>query len=209
MIHLKKNYEEKTIPHFLNERGYKNRLAIPRIRKVTLNTGIGSLMKSDSNPKELTGEAPLKRGEARKVGPEKLVPLETLKQEVALVTGQKPVETKSKKSVAGFGTRKGQTLGVKVTLRGKKMIDFLEHLLNFALPRTRDFAGIPLTSFDEKGNLTIGIKEHTVFPEVGTGEYGQKVKKIFGFEVTITTDARSREEGIALLTTLGFPLERK
>lgn len=188
MISLKKNYEEKVIPHFLNEGGYKNRLAIPRIRKVTLNTGIGSLAKSDSNSKEL---------------------IETLKQEVALITGQKPVETESKKSVAGFGTRKGQILGVKVTLRGKKMIDFLEHLLNFALPRTRDFAGIPLTSFDEKGNLTIGIKEHTVFPEVGTGEHGQKVKKIFGFELTITNDARSKGEGIALLTTLGFPLERK
>ena len=185
MIHLKERYERRVIPHFLKELGYKNRLAVPRMLKVVVNVGVGSLLKNDSNSKEL-GEA--------------------VEQDLAFITAQKPVQTKSKKSIAAFGTRRGQMLGFKVTLRGKRMMDFLERLVNLALPRTRDFFGIPVTSFDQKGNLTIGIKEHTVFPEVGRGERGQKVKKIFGFEITVVTNAQSKEEGISLFKMMGFPL---
>lgn len=187
MISLKENYEKKVVPHFTKELGYKNRLAIPRLLKVTVNIGLGSLLKQESNSKEL---------------------LETIQGDLTAIVGQKPLQTKAKKAVAGFGTRKGQLLGLKITLRGKRMIDFLERLINFALPRTRDFAGIPLRSVDDKGNLTIGIKEHIVFPEVGTGKHAQKVKKIFGFEITLTSTATTKAEGLALYQMLGFPMER-
>lgn len=188
MISIKENYEKKVIPYFIKELGYKNIFAVPRLIKVTINTGMGSLLKQESNAKEL---------------------VEIIRQDVAMIAGQKPVETKAKQSVAGFGTRKGQILGMKVTLRGKRMRDFLERLINLALPRSRDFAGIPLKSIDQTGNLTIGIKEHTIFPEIGTGKQAQKVKKIFGIEITISATANNKQEGEALYGMLGFPLERK
>lgn len=187
MISIKENYEKKVIPHFIKDLGYKNIFAIPRLIKVTVNTGIGSMLKNESNTKEL---------------------LETVKQDITMITGQKPLETKAKQSVAGFGTRKGQVLGVKVTLRGKRMRDFLERLINLALPRSRDFAGIPLKAVDGSGNLTIGVKEHTIFPEIGTGKQAQKVKKIFGLEITVSTSANNKQEGEALYRMLGFPMER-
>lgn len=186
-IRVKENYEKKVFPYFFKELGYKNTMAIPRISKVTINIGLGSQMKSESNQKEI---------------------LETVKQDIVSITGQKPVETKSKDSIAGFGTRKGQILGLKVVLRGKRMADFIDRFVNFVLPRTRDFSGISLTSFDEAGNLNIGIKEHTAFPEIGTGKQAQKVKKIFGLQVTFSTTARDKNHGIALFKALGFPLKK-
>lgn len=188
MISIQENYEKKVIPHFIKELGYKNKFAVPRLLKVTVNTGIGSLLKQEANNKEL---------------------LQTVRQDLATITSQRPLDTKAKQSVAGFGTRQGQVLGVKVTLRAKRMRDFLERLINLALPRSRDFAGIPLKAVDSNGNLTIGIKEHTIFPEIGTGKQAQKVKKIFGLEITVSTSANSKEEGEALFTTLGFPIEHK
>jgi len=188
MISIRENYQNNVIPYFTKELGYKNRHAIPRLLKATINTGIGSSLKQESNAKELMG---------------------IFDQDMAAMSGQKPVHTKAKTSVAGFGTRKGQVLGLKVTLRGKRMFDFLERFVNLVLPRIRDFAGIPLQSIDEHGNLTVGIKEHTVFPEIGTGKQAQKVKKIFGLQVTLTSNAKSKQEGITLYQTLGFPLEHK
>lgn len=187
MIRVKENYEKKVLPYFSKELGYKNVIAMPRILKVTVNIGLGSQLKSESNQKEI---------------------LETVKQDLASITGQKAVETKSKDSIAGFGTRKGQTLGLKVILRGKRMADFIDRFVNFALPRTRDFAGISLTSFDEAGNLNVGIKEHTAFPEIGTGKQAQKVKKVYGLQITFSTTTRNKDHGIALFTALGFPLKK-
>lgn len=187
MISIQENYSKKVIPYFVKELGYKNKLAVPKIEKVSVNIGIGSLIKADTNASST---------------------IQAIKEDLAMITGQKPVETKSKKSIAGFGTREGQAVGLRVTLRGARLIDFLNRLVNFALPRTRDFSGIPLASFDGKGNVTLGVKEQRVFPEVGRQEARQKGGKIFGFEITITSTAHSREEGIELLTQLGFPLER-
>lgn len=185
MIDIKEQYEKRVIPYFMKEKGYKNKFAVPRISHVTVNVGLGSLLKQEGNAKEL---------------------LALVKEDLAMITGQKPVETATKKSIAGFGTRKGQTIGLKVTLRGRQMVNFLNRLINLALPRTRDFSGIPSTSVDSKGNLTIGIKDQTAFPEIGTGKRAQEVKKLFGFEVSISTTAHSKEEGIELLKTIGFPL---
>ncbi len=185
MIDIKENYEKKVIPYFTGEKGYKNKLAVPRISHVTVNVGLGSLLKQEGNAKESVA---------------------LIKQDLAIITGQKPLETTAKQSVAGFGTRKGQTIGLKVTLRGRQMVDFLNRLINLALPRTRDFSGIPSKSVDSKGNLTIGIKEQTSFPEIGTGKRAQEVKKLFGFEVSVSTTAHTKEEGIELLKTVGFPL---
>lgn len=187
MIRLKENCEKKVRPYFIKELGYRNTIAVPRIFKVTVNVGLGSQLKSESNQKEI---------------------LETVKQDLASITGQKPIETKSKNSIAGFGIRKGQTLGLKAVLRGKRMVDFIDRFVNFVLPRTRDFFGIPLSSFDEAGNVTIGIKEHTAFPEIGTGKQAQKVKKIFGLQVTFSTTAGNRDHSIALFKMLGFPLKK-
>ena len=187
MIRVKENYEKKVIPHFLKELGYKNILAIPRISKVTVNIGIGSQLKSESNQKEA---------------------METMKQDLATITGQKSIETKSKDSIAGFGIRKGQTLGLKVVLRGKRMADFTDRFVNFALPRSRDFSGISLASFDEAGNLNVGIKEHTTFPELGTGKQAQKVKKTYGLQVTFSTTIRNKKHNIILFEKLGFPLRK-
>lgn len=185
MIDVKERYEKKVIPYFIKEKGYKNIFAVPRIRHVTINVGLGSLLKQEGNVKEA---------------------IATIKEDVAMITGQKPVETLAKRSIAGFGTRKGQTIGLKVTLRGKQMADFLNRLINLALPRTRDFSGISAKSLDSKGNLTIGIKEQTAFPEIGTGKRAEEVKKLFGFEVSVSTTANSKEEGVELLKTIGFPL---
>lgn len=187
MIRVKENYEKKVLPYFFKELGYKNAIAVPRILKVTVNVGLGSQLKSESNQKEI---------------------LETVKQDIASITGQKAVETKSKDSIAGFGTRKGQTLGLKVVLRGKRMADFIDRFVNFVLPRTRDFAGISLTSFDEAGNLNVGIKEHTAFPEIGTGKQAQKVKKVYGLQFTFSTTTRNKDHSIALFKVLGFPLKK-
>jgi len=156
--------------------GHSNAMAVPRIEKVVVNCGVGRMR----DEKEHT--------EVQKFLTE--------------ITGQKPAPRAAKKAIASFKTRQGLIIGYQVTLRGKRMYDFLSRLINIALPRTRDFRGITESSFDAKGNLTIGIKEHIVFPEMIGADY----RFLFGFEITVVTSARTRKEGVELLKLFGFPI---
>ena len=183
MIRLQDKYKKEVIPRMVEKFGYKNVMAVPKIEKVVLNIGIGRLLQDRSQKEK-----------------EKIY--QPILDCVAQIAGQKPILTTAKKSIAGFKIREGLPVGVKVTLRGKRMEDFLERLVHVALPRSRDFEGIDPKSFDKTGNLTIGIKEHIVFPEISA----EREEKIFSFEITITTTAKTREEGTELLRSLGFPI---
>jgi large subunit ribosomal protein L5 len=183
-MRLPEKYKKEVIPEMMKKFGYKNPMAVPKIEKVIINTGFGRLVVGK------TGE------EQKKI-------LNGILDDLALITGQYPILTKSKMSIAGFKIRKGLAIGAKVTLRRKKMYDFIERLIYIALPRSTDFRGIEPSSFDKKGNLTIGIKEHIVFPEVSP----EKTKNIFGLEITIVTNAKKREEAIELFKLLGFPIK--
>ncbi|MDD5552000.1 MAG: 50S ribosomal protein L5 [Candidatus Pacebacteria bacterium] len=180
---LKENYKKKVIPEMKKDFGYKNDLSIPRIEKVIINTGIGKIL-SNIDPSN-----------RNKV-------IENIVSEMSLIAGQKPILTESKKAVAGFKTREGSPVGLKVTLRGERMIDFLDRLFNIVIPRMRDFRGIKEKSIDEGGNLTIGIKEHIIFPEIAP----EKAKNIFGLEVTIVINAKKRKEAVNLFKLLEIPL---
>ncbi len=186
MDQLKEKFEKIVIPKMMERFGYKNEMAVPRIEKVVINTGFGRLVSG------------LTKQEREKISQE-------IARDLSLISGQKPLFTKARKSIAGFKVRKGMVIGAKVTLRGKRMYDFLERLIYIALPRTRDFRGIDPGSIDKKGNLTIGIKEHIVFPEVSS----ENVKRIFGFELTVVTNAKTREEAEELYRLLGFPLKNE
>jgi len=159
--------------------GYKNIMQTPRITKVIVSTGVGSTKDKD------------------KV---KLIP-----ERLAKITGQKPAQRAAKKSIATFKLREGDIVGYAVTLRGQRMHAFLDKLLNVVLPRTRDFKGINRTSIDEMGNLTIGIKEHTIFPETSDEE----LRNVFGLSITITTTANTREEAEKLFEEMGVPFKKK
>src|SRR3989344_118917 len=174
---MQEKYKKEVIPAMRAKFGYKNIMAVPRIGKVVVNCGVGRI-----------------RDEKQR---------EEIQKYLALITGQKPAPRAAKKAIASFKTRQGLVIGYQVTLRGKRMYDFLSRLVNIALPRTRDFRGIDSKSFDPKGNLTIGIKEHIVFPEM----IGEDYRFLFGLEVTVVSSAKTREEGIELLRLLGFPLE--
>lgn len=158
--------------------GYKNSMAVPRVLKVVVNAGIGKFIKESDKVEEIING-------------------------IGEITGQKPVKTKARKAISGFKIRQGLEIGVKVTLRGKRMWQFIERLVNVALPRTKDFQGIEEKSVDKKGNLNIGIREHTIFPEISA----EKVKNIFSFQVTVVTNAKSRDEGRELFKLLGFPIK--
>ncbi len=158
--------------------GYKNDLAAPRIVKVVVSTGTGKVQ--DSNKKK------------------------AIKESLALIAGQKAAENKAKKSIASFKLREGEDIGYSVTLRGDRMYDFLEKLINVTIPRIRDFRGLDLKIIDKGGSLTIGFKEHIVFPEVS----GQDVRDAFGLGVTAATNARTREEAVELFKLLGFPFKK-
>ena len=157
--------------------GYKNIMAVPKIQKVVVNVGVGRMR----DEKE--------RAEVVKY--------------LSLITGQHPSSRPAKKAIASFKTRAGLVVGYQITLRGGRMYDFLSRLVNIALPRTRDFKGLGTSSFDEKGNLTIGIKEHIVFPEI----IGEDYRVLFGLEVTVVTTAKNKEEGKELLRLVGFPFK--
>lgn len=165
--------------------GYKNNLAVPKIEKVVVNTGFGRLVSGKSG------------AEQKKIQ-------QNILQDLSLITGQKAVLTAAKQSISGFKLRKGQAVGASVILRRKRMEQFLQRLICVALPRSRDFRGINQSSVDREGNLTIGIKEHIAFPEIAP----EKAKDIFGFEITVVTTAKSREEGLELLRLTGFPIKR-
>lgn len=177
MMTMQEKYKKEVIPAMREKFGYKNIMAAPRIEKAVVNVGVGRL-----------------RDEKQ---------LEEVRKYITLVTGQKPAPRTAKKAIAAFKTRIGMTVGYQVTLRGKRMYDFLTRLVATALPRTRDFRGIETSSFDKKGNLTIGVKEHIVFPEM----IGEDYRFLFGLEVTVVTTARKREEGIELLKLMGFPIK--
>ncbi len=170
--------DNKVISILQKELGAKSVLALPKIEKVVVNVGLGRTLKDEKF-------------------------LEIALKDLALITGQKPKTTLAKKSIASFKTRKGMIVGAVVTLRGKRMYDFINCLINIALPRTRDFRGINAKSVDRAGNLTIGIKEHIVFPEIK----GEEVRNIFGFEITVVVKAKNREEALALYKALGFPMK--
>ncbi len=186
IIHLKEKYNKEAIPKMKEKFGYKNNLAVPSIKKVVVNVGFG---------KHITG----------KTGQERDKIIDSFIKDLALITGQKPVLRNARKSISSFKVRKGMPVGAVCTLRGQKMYDFLERLIHIALPRSRDFKGISQKSVDREGNLTVGIKEHIVFPEVSP----ERAKQIFGFEITIVTNAKTKEEGLELFKLLGFPIKKE
>src|ERR1700726_2688352 len=174
---LYKEYQGKVVPALSKSLGYKNILQVPKVYKVVVNTCIPAQ------------GADLKQA------------LEDAKKELSLITGQKPAETKSKKSISNFKLRKGQAIGAKVTLRGDRMYEFLERLIKMALPRIRDFRGISPKAFDGNGNYTLGVTDQAIFPEVEL----DKIKRNIGFDITIVTSATTNDEAKALLTELGVP----
>lgn len=158
--------------------GYKNEMQTPRVTKVTINVGVGRNAKEKAYIDEVI-------------------------KSVAKIAGQKPVETKAKKSIATFKVRQGMIVGVMTTLRGRRMYDFLEKLVNISFPRVRDFRGISQSQVDRTGNLSVGFREHVVFPEIRTDE----ADNIHGLEVCVATTAKTREEGLELLKLMGFPFK--
>lgn len=184
MLRLKEKYQKEVVPQMIERFGYKNQMAVPKIEKVVINTGFGRQVSDKTS------------GEQKKIQ-------EAILEDLSLISGQRPILKKAKKSISGFKIRKGQVIGAAIILRKKRMFDFLERLIHIVLPRLRDFQGIALDSFDKKGNLTVGIREHIVFPEI----LPEKTKDIFGLEVTTVTTAKKQEEGIELLRLLGFPVK--
>jgi large subunit ribosomal protein L5 len=173
---LKDKYNNEVVPALIKEFGYTSAMAVPKIKKVVLNMGIGEAI---FNIKVLDKAA----------------------EELSLIAGQKAVIRKAKKSIAGFKLREGMPIGCSVTLRRDRMYDFLDKLFNVTLPRVRDFRGLPNKSFDGRANCSIGIKEHIIFPEI---EY-DKIDKVKGLNITIVTSGKTDEEGMFLLRSLGMP----
>ena len=172
-------YREQVVPVLRREFGYTNPMQAPRLRKVSLNIGMGEALKSQGAIDAAAGD-------------------------ITAITGQKPVVTKARKSVANFGLREGQAIGVMITLRGARMWQFMDRLMNIALPRVRDFRGVPRNAFDGRGNYTLGMKEQVVFPEI---DYN-KIDRLRGLQINVITSARTDEEGRRLLELLGMPFVR-
>lgn len=180
MTTVKEQYEKVALPALREAFGYPNAMAAPRLTKVVLNVGVGAGLK-DSRHNEVV--------------------VDTLTR----ITGQAPVAAKARKSISNFKIREGNTVGYRVTLRGARMHDFLNKLINVTLPRVRDFRGLSTKGMDQQGNLTIGFREHIAFPEIRSDE----VERIHGLEMTIVTTGADRESGLALFTHLGFPFQKK
>lgn len=173
---LKEFYQQKVVPALKQELGYANIMQIPQLKKIVVNMGLGDAVQ---NPKLL----------------------ETGVNELTQITGQKPIVTKAHKSIANFKLREGVAIGCAVTLRGDRMYEFFDRLVNVALPRVRDFRGIPENAFDGRGNYSLGIREHVIFPEINI----DKVEQVKGFTVSLVTSAKTDAEGRALLRALGMP----
>ena len=173
---LRVKYEKEIAPALITEFSYKNKMQCPKIVKITVNMGLGEAIQ---NPKVMDSAV----------------------EEMALITGQRPVVTKAKKSIATFKLREGQKIGCMVTLRGDKMFEFLDRLVNMALPRVRDFKGVSPRSFDGRGNFSLGIREQIIFPEVNY----DNIDKIKGLNISVVTTARTDDEGRALLRAFGMP----
>lgn len=182
---LKTKYEKEVVSEMKKTFGYKNVMAVPRITKVVINTGFGKVI------------IPKTKDEQKKF-------FDYINNNLAQITGQKPVLNKARKSISTFKLREGNIIGAKVTLRGKRMYDFLEKLINIVLPRSRDFRGIALKAVDEHGNLNIGIREHIIFPEISP----EKSPIFLGLEITIVTTAKTKQEGESLFKLLDFPLKK-
>jgi large subunit ribosomal protein L5 len=172
-------YKSEIIPALQKELGIKNSMAVPKIEKVKLNVGIGTLTKNTKDFSDVL-------------------------ENVAKIAGQKPIVTNAKQAISNFKLRKGMPTGITVTLRGERMYDFLYRLVHIAIPRIRDFRGINPKSFDDQGNFSIGFKESLVFPEINPDD----VLNVHGLQVTIVTNAKNKEEGLALLKQFGFPFKK-
>jgi len=176
---LKDKYKNEVIPELMKKFSYKNVMQVPKVSKIVLNIGLGEAL---SDPKAL----------------------DSARKDLGAITGQHPVDTKSKKSIAAFKLRQGQEIGAMVTLRGVRMYEFFDRLVNIVLPRIRDFQGVPRDSFDGKGNYALGFHEQLMFPEI---EY-DKVDKTRGLEITIVTTAKTDEDGRRLLEAIGMPFKK-
>jgi large subunit ribosomal protein L5 len=180
MQSLKEKFNKKVIPEIKKKFGYKNNLAAPKIIKIIVSTGTGSLKDNEE-----------KKG--------------IVEKSLTLIVGQKPIPNQARKSIASFKTRQGMIIGYSVTLRKQRMWDFLEKLIDIAIPRVRDFRGLDSKSVDAAGNLTIGFKDHTVFPEASE----EDIRKAFGLGVTLVTSAKKKEEAIELFKLLGFVFKKQ
>jgi large subunit ribosomal protein L5 len=177
---LRERYQEEIVPALMKSLQLMNTMQVPRVSKVVVNVGIGEALENAKS-------------------------LDAAVSDIVLITGQKPIITKARKSIANFKLREGRQIGVKVTLRGERMWAFLDRLMNIALPRVRDFRGVSANAFDGRGNYTLGLREQLVFPEI---EY-DKIDKLRGLEISIVTTARNDEEGRQLLQMLGMPFKKE
>ncbi len=180
MNRMHERYSKEVAPALFKSFGFKNVMQVPRIEKVVVNIGVGEAL---DNPKALDAAT----------------------SDLTIITGQKPIQTKARTSIANFKLREGRLIGTKVTLRGDRMWSFIDRLLNIALPRVRDFRGVSANAFDGRGNYTLGLKDQLVFPEI---EY-DKIDKLRGMEITIVTSAKNDEQARALLQLLGMPFSKK
>jgi large subunit ribosomal protein L5 len=180
MSYFKKTFKKEIIPRLKKQLNIKNELALPKLEKVVLNSGIGNLKDNKEDMKQSI-------------------------EGMSLITGQKPIVTKAKKAISAFKIREGMPVGIKVTLRDQKMYDFIERLIKISLPRWREFEGINPKSIDEQGNLTIGLKDVSIFPELSQNK---KVEYKFGLEITIVVNAKNREEALELYKQLGFIIKK-
>lgn len=176
MARLKQKYQESVVPAMMTEFGYKNRMQVPRLEKITINIGAGEATQN-------------------------IKVMDSVVAELTAIAGQKPVVTKAKKAIANFKLREGMPIGCMVTLRRERMFEFLDRLIHVALPRVRDFKGVSDRSFDGRGNYSLGLREQITFPEI----QADKVEKSRGLSITITTTAKSNQEGRALLKLMGMP----
>jgi large subunit ribosomal protein L5 len=180
MTRLQEKYNKQIVPAMQKEFGYTNVLAVPKMLKVTLNSGTGKALKDEKY-------------------------LDTVVSNLTRISGQKPLSNRAKKSISAFKIREGMIVGVSVTLRGERMYDFVDKFINVALARVRDFQGVEPKNVDRNGNFTIGLKEHIVFPEIRSDE----VERIHGLSVTITTNAKTNKEGFELFSLLGVPFKKQ
>lgn len=178
-MNLKEKYQKEIVPALKEKLSYSNKLLVPKIKKVVINVGFGRRLKDKDY-------------------------IDNIEKTLIKVSGQKPVFTKAKKSISSFKIREGMIIGAMVTLRGERMYHFLEKLLNVTFPRVRDFRGISEKSVDKQGNLTVGFKENTAFPEVKVDD----INNIHGLEVVINTNAKNRADGLELFKALGFPFKK-
>lgn len=180
MLRMKERYKQEALPALMKEYNYRSPMEVPRVTKIVVNVGVGEAL---DNAKALDNAV----------------------RDISVISGQRPVITRARKSIASFKLREGRAIGVKVTLRSQRMYDFLDRLFNVALPRQRDFRGISPDSFDGRGNYTLGLPEQLMFPEI---DY-DSIDKLRGMEISIVTTAKTDEEGRRLLELLGMPLRRQ